>query len=119
MNRLLNFVILSCLAFTNLFAFAEGSSHPVNLRPGKGDQPSGPSRPAFIPFSCSFNGQEIILSSASNLYVEVEVVNEAGEVLAEGGGCLKPELVIPVDDFSGPLTIYIVVNEMTYVGYIE
>lgn len=119
MNQLKKLFVASFLALASLYTAAGGPSYEINVKPIKGGTHNGPSRPICIPFSCSCDGEGITLFSTANLSAVVEVINEAGDMVASGSGCLNPELIIPLEDFSSRLTIYIVVNEMTYIGYIE
>lgn len=88
-----------------------------NIKGGNG----GNKIPVYVPFSCEYTDVGIILYSSRSIVGEIEVINDEGEIVGEGCGNFNPELFIPVDDFSGHLTItiYIADWDMTYVGYIE
>lgn len=120
MNQKLIAKFFICLAVFTLLGVKGVQAEKIPIKIGKGG-PGGNKSPMYIPFSCESTDNGIVVFSYRDIIGEVKIVNEDGEIIAETCGNFNPNFFIPVDDFSGHLTItiYIADWDMTYVGYIE
>ncbi|MCM1356013.1 MAG: hypothetical protein NC212_06380 [Staphylococcus sp.] len=89
----------------------------ITLNTGKNDDLIIPKAPAYIPVSCYFDGENIIIVSENSIMGLVTITDGiSGSEIASDGGCFNPEMVVPLNGFKGYVVITINIGSVTYIG---
>lgn len=90
---------------------------PIRLEHDNSSPTSIPKAPAYIPVSCYFDGENIVVASDNSIIGLVTITDAAtGSEIASDGGCFNPELVVPLNGFKGYVVITINIGSVTYIG---
>lgn len=122
-HRILTLLLTMLVAFVvsvpNVNADDNNGGTPITLDRDKKPDNDRPTAPAYIPVRCLFDGENIIVSSDRDLAGEVKLIDAAsGLEISSDFGSFSPALIVPVDDFTGYLTVKVIIDEAAYTGSI-